>query len=66
MLRYDGKRSNSDLYSRIKALPMTEGDRRVALSGLRDGEAVADAILWVVNGIRHLFADAALKPGLKH
>ena len=66
MLRYDKKPSNSDLYGRIKALPMTAAERRIVLSAMRDGEAVADAILWVASGIKQLFEGAALKPGLKH
>jgi hypothetical protein len=66
MLSYDEQRSNSDLYERINTLPITATERRAALSAMRDGEAVADAILSVVNGIRHLYAGAAMKPGLKH
>lgn len=66
MLRNDEKRSNSDLYGRIKTLPMTSSERTIALNALRDGEAVADVILWVVGGIKHLFAGAVMKPGLKH
>jgi hypothetical protein len=63
MLRYDERHSNSELYARINALPLTAVERRIALSGLRDGEAVADAILSVVNGIKHLFAGAGTETG---
>ena len=66
MNRYNEKHSNSELYARIKALPMSAGQRAAALQSLRDAERVADGILWVVNAIKHLFAGAALKPSLKH
>ena len=66
MNRYNEKRSNSELYARINAMPMPARERAVALQTLRNAEGIADAILWVVNGIKHLFAGSALKPGLKH
>ena len=66
MNSYNEKCSNSELYARIKAMPIAARERAVALQTLRNAEGIADGILWVVNGIKHLFAGPALKPGLKH
>jgi hypothetical protein len=66
MRRYDEKRSNAKLYARVEALQLTAGERAVALQAMQDGTMIADAILWVADGIKHLFAGVALKPGLKH
>ena len=59
-------RSDSELYARINALPLTPAERAVAVHGLREGALIADAILWVINGIKRLGASTALKPSLKH
>ena len=66
MSRYNEKSANSSLYARIEQMQLTEVQRKEALSALRGGETVADAILWVINAIKQLFAGAALKPSLKH
>ena len=66
MSRYNEKSANSGLYARIEQMQLTEVQRKEALSALRGGETVADAILWVINAIKQLFAGAALKPSLKH
>jgi len=59
-------RANSDLYTRIKRLPLTPAERAVAMHGLREGEMIADAILAVINGIKRLTTSVVLKPSLKH
>jgi hypothetical protein len=62
MDKFNERSSNSDLYARIKALPLTASQRETALSALRNGAIVADSILWVMNGIKRLPASATLKP----
>ena len=66
MSRYNKTPDNSGLYARILEIQMTAVQRKAALSALRDGESVAEAILWIGNAIKQLFAGAALKPSLKH
>jgi len=66
MDRQNERRSNSALYARINALPLTPTERAVAIHGLREGEMIAGAILAVANGIKRLVGSAALKPSLKH
>lgn len=58
--------ANTDVYARINVMPMSEIEREVAMNALRDAEKIADAMVWVSNGIRQLFAGSALKPSLKH
>lgn len=58
--------ANTDVYARINVMPMSEIEREVALNALRDAEKIADAMVWVSNGIEQLFAGSALKPSLKH
>jgi hypothetical protein len=61
MEKFNERSSNSELYARIKALPLTASERETALSALRDGTIIADSILWVINGIKRLPASATLK-----
>lgn len=58
------KSVTSDTYALIQQLPISSRRRAVALSALRNAEGIADSILWVVNGIKHLFGGAALKPSV--
>ncbi len=44
----------SDTYTLIQQLPIASHRREVALSMLRKTEVIADCIMWVVNGIKHL------------
>ena len=63
MLRYDEKASKLDLYARVKLAPVNAIQRAMAVNALRDAEAIADAIMWVANGIRSLFTgQRKLKP----
>ena len=66
MDKFNERSSNSELYARIKALPLTAADRELALSALRDGTRIADGILLVINGIKHMFGGDSLKPSLRH
>lgn len=60
-------RANSDLYARIRALPLTPAEQAVAIHGLRGGEMIADTILAVITGLKRLASgSSALKPSLKH
>lgn len=44
----------SNLARRLKQLPLTEGERALALAHLQRGEAIADAILAVSRAFRGL------------
>lgn len=66
MGRFKERPSNTDLYARIRLMPMTEIERQVALNALSDAESIVDACVWVSNAIKSLFADAAMRPRLKH
>ena len=71
MDRFNERPANTDLYARIQLAPMTAIEREVALNALRNAEAIVDGIMWVVNGVKQLFAKvyakpAGLKPGFKH
>jgi hypothetical protein len=48
--------SNSEIYARINALPLTPVERAVAIRGLIKGAMIADAILWVLDRIKRLAA----------
>lgn len=61
---HNERRSNSELYARINALPLTPSARAIAIDGLREGAMIADAILWVANGIKRVVAATALKPSV--
>jgi hypothetical protein len=58
MLKYDEKASKSELYARIRLAPMNAIQRTIAVNALRDADALTDAIMWIVNGIRRLVARA--------
>ena len=57
---------DSTIYYRIKAVRMSEAERQVALHAMRDGEIIADCILWVAKKIERLASRLFLKPSLKH
>ena len=48
--------ANTDLYARIKLVPMTAIERQVAINALRNAEAIVDGLLWAANGVKHLVA----------
>lgn len=56
----------STIYGRINASRMSEGERQVAFSAMRDAELIADAIGWVTKTIEQLGARLFLKPSPKH
>ena len=58
--------ANTDPYARIRLAPMNAIERQVGANALRDAEAIAGAIVWVVNGMRQLIAAARRVGGLKH
>lgn len=67
MNRFNEKPANTDLYSRIRLTPMNAIQREVALNALREADSISDAIMWIVNGVRHLSERIFAKPaGLKH
>ncbi len=48
------KSVTSDTYTLVQQLPISSRQREVAMSMLRKTEVIADCIVWVVNGIKHL------------
>ena len=44
----------SDTYTLVRQLPVSSRQREVALSVLHRAEMIADGIVWLVNGIKHL------------
>jgi hypothetical protein len=54
MSKYDEKASRSALYAQVKALPVNAVQRALAVDTLRNAEAVANRIVWVINGVRRL------------
>jgi hypothetical protein len=66
MDKYNERSSNCELYARIQALPLGAAERENALSALHDGARIADRIVSVIDGIKHLFGGTGLKPSLKH
>ncbi len=65
MGRFKERVADTDVYSRINLLPMTEIERQVALNAMQDAETIVDAFIWISNSIKGLFAGAALKPRLR-
>jgi len=52
-------------------IPMLTIQRTMALNALRDADAITDAIMWAINGIKRLVASTpskreALKRTFKH
>jgi hypothetical protein len=67
MNRLNESYSNTDLYARIQQVRMSESERQVALSSIRNAESIVDGCAWAVNGVRGLIARVFEKPaGLKH
>ena len=57
--------ANTDLYSRVKLLPLSEIDRQVALNALRDAETIVNAFASAWNGVKGLFGGSSMKPSLR-
>jgi len=67
MNKLNEKYENTDLYARIRHAPMSEHEREIALGALHNADAIVDATLWVVNGVKRVIARILEKPaGLKH
>ena len=56
---------NTEPYAKLAKVRMTVAEREEAVYALGLGEAIAEVILWVSDGIRRRFAGAATKPGFK-
>ena len=57
--------AGSGIYRQLQETRMNELDRQLAISSLRNAEAIVDAILWVKNKVTSL-GDILLHPSLKH
>ena len=63
MAKYDEVAAKSELYAQIRLTPVNAIQRTIAVNALRDADALTDAIMWVVNGIRRLFTRADTSRG---
>lgn len=59
-------KNGSTIYDRINAVPMSEYDRRAAISAMRDAEMIVDGITWIAKKVEQLGERLFLKPDLKH
>ena len=66
MVEYSEKASKSDLYERVKLAPVNAIQRAVAVNALRDADAISDAIMWFVTGVRRLFTRSRSDARLLH
>ena len=57
--------AETDVYSRVKLLPISEIDRQVALNALRDAETIVNAFAWAWNGVKGMFGAGSMKPSLR-
>ena len=55
----------SEIYGQLMEVRMSEHDRQLAPSALRDAEAIVDALLWIKAKITGLSA-MLFNPGFKH
>ena len=71
MSRIKASVRSGDLNGRLDMIPMLTIQRTMALNALRDADAITDAIMWAINGIKRLVAGTpsksqALKRTFKH
>ncbi len=66
MSRYIDIKVDKNLVRRIDMSRLSAGERQVALSALRNAEAMVDACVWVARKIEQFGARLFLKPSLKH
>jgi hypothetical protein len=59
------KEMNCIVYRRFAEIQMSAFDRQSAAYAMRDAEAIADAVIWVKEGIAS-FGAMLLKPVYKH
>ena len=57
---------DSTIISRVNAARMSESERQVAISAMRNAEVVVDAFVWVAKKIEQLSDRLFLKPALRH
>ena len=57
---------DSTIYAKIQSARMSERERQIALSAMRNADLIVDAILWVAKKIEHLGERLFLRPSLKH
>ncbi len=69
MRKYMTIKTGTNIYDRISVARMSESERQVALSAMRDAELIVDVIVWVTRKIEQVRAylfRSFLRPGLKH
>jgi len=57
---------DSTIYAKIQSARLSEREREIALSAMRNADLIVDAILWIAKRIEHLGERLFLKPSLKH
>jgi hypothetical protein len=71
MSRIKANVRSGELNGRLDMIPMLTIQRAMALNALSDADAITDAIMWAINGIKRLVASTpskreALKRTFKH
>ena len=65
MVKYIDIKLDSARNVRIDATRLSEGERQIAVSAVRDAELWVDAFMWVGKKIEQLGARLSLKPSPK-
>jgi len=63
MRKVDQTAVGSDIYARIRELPMNDADRQAAINALHQSEVIAEVMLWVKHKVAQVGA-FFLKPSL--
>jgi hypothetical protein len=59
-------RIGSTIYRKISAARMSDAERRIALSAMRNADLIVDAGVWIVKKIEQFGERWFLGPSLKH
>jgi len=59
-------KADSTIIGRVNAARMSESERQVAISAMRNAELLVDAFVWVVKKMEQLGDRLFLKPALRH
>ena len=60
------RKIGSTLYARLKAVDMTEAERRRALAAFYDAHRMVEGIAWLAKMIEQLWERLFLRPSLRH
>ena len=65
MERFNERTVKTDVYSRVKMLPISEIERQVALNALSDADTIVNAFARAWNGIKGLVGGNSMNPSLR-